>query len=73
MTTACIIQFCAGHLKFYTTLQQVDGINKCLEDFRANPGIDGLVINAFTNKLHADGTDNLKGADIIFGHSNISA
>jgi len=47
MTTASVIQSCAGHLKFYTTLQREDGITKCSKDFGPKSIGDGLTINAF--------------------------
>jgi len=42
MTTASIIQSCARHLKFYTTLQREDGITKCLKDLGPKTIGDGF-------------------------------
>jgi len=49
LTTASVLQSCAGHLKFYTTLQREDGITKCLKEFGPRTIGDCLVIHAFGN------------------------
>ena len=69
MTTASVIQSCAGHLQFYTTLQHNKGITKCLEEFGPITIGDGLVIKAFdnisdirfiaTSELYKDGETNV--------------
>jgi hypothetical protein len=69
MTTASVIQSCAGHLKFYTTLQEDKGIIKCLHAFGPKIIGDELEINAFdnisdirfiaTSDLYTDGETNV--------------
>ena len=69
MTTASVIQSCAGHLEFYTTLQENKGITKCLEEFGPKIIGDGLVIDALphisdirfiaTSELYKDGQTNV--------------
>ena len=71
MTTASVIQSCAGHLKFYTTLHREDGITKCLEEFGPKHVGDCLVINSIgnisdicfiaTSQLDEDGYNIFKG------------
>jgi hypothetical protein len=71
MTTASVIQSHSSHLKFFTTLQQDNGITKCLKEFGPKTIGDGLVINAFpnvtdirfiiTSEKYKDGNNILKG------------
>jgi len=48
MTTASVVQSHSGHLDFYSTLKQMDGISKCQEKFGPPPSKD-FTINAFEN------------------------
>ncbi len=71
MTTASVIQSCAGHLKFYTTLHREDGITKCEKAFGPKNVGNALVIDAFgnisdirfivTSQLDKDGYNILRG------------
>ena len=49
MTTASVIESHSGHLNFYSTLNQNDGISKCQVKFGPNQDSDGVTINAFGN------------------------
>jgi hypothetical protein len=71
MTTASVIQSCAGHLKFYTTLHREDGITKCEKAFGPKNVGNALIIDAFgnisdirfivTSQLDKDGYNILRG------------
>jgi len=39
------VKSCAGHLNFYSTLKQVDGVSKCQQKIGPIPGNDDFTIN----------------------------
>ena len=49
MHTASVMQSYSGHLDFYATLQEEDGIRMCSKNFGPKIGRDDLTINLFTN------------------------
>jgi hypothetical protein len=71
MTTASVIQSCAGHLNFYTTLKQMDGVSNCQQKFGPKPGSDDFTINPFTNvcdiRFIITSDKDSKGNNILVG------